>query len=59
VEERYRDVDDYLRRIRAAAMDLITKRFMLAEDLDVTLERAKQHWGFVTRAEIPRAADLQ
>src|SRR5262245_25767977 len=53
LEERYRGVDDYLRRIRTAAMDLIGRRFMLAEDLDVVLERAKQHWSFVTREEIP------
>ena len=56
-EERYRGVDDYLRRIRTAAMDLIGKRFMLAEDLDVILERAKQHWSFATREEIRRSAD--
>jgi len=57
LEERYRGVDDYLRRIRTAAMDLIGRRFMLAEDLDVILERAKQHWSFVTREEIPGSAD--
>ena len=51
LEERYRGVDDYLRRIRTAAMDLIGRRFLLAEDLDVILERAKQHWSFVTRGE--------
>jgi hypothetical protein len=57
LEERYRDVDDYLQRIRSSAMDLIRRRFVLAEDLDVILERAKEHWSFVTREEIPRSAD--
>src|SRR5262245_19375398 len=57
LEERYRGVDDYMRRIRTAAMDLIRRRFMLAEDLDVILDRAKQHWSFVTREEIRRSAD--
>jgi hypothetical protein len=50
-------VDDYLRRIRTAAMDLIGRRFMRAEDLDVILERAKHHWSFVTREETPGSAD--
>lgn len=57
LEERYRGVDDYLQRIRNAAMDLIRRRYVLAEDLDVILERAKEHWSFVTREEIPRSAD--
>ena len=35
LEERYRGVDDYLQRIRRAAMDLIRRRYLLAEDLDV------------------------
>ena len=37
-------VDDYLQRIRNAAMDLIRRRYVLSEDLDVILERAKEHW---------------
>jgi hypothetical protein len=47
--ERYRGVDDYLQRIRNAAMDLIRRRYVLAEDLDVVLGRAKEHWRFATR----------
>ena len=38
-------------------MDLIRRRYLLAEDLDVILERAKKHWSVVTREEIPRSAD--
>ena len=34
LEERYRGVDDYLQRIRSSAMDLIRRRYLLAEDLD-------------------------
>ena len=49
LEERYRGVDDYLRRIRTAAMDLIRRRYALAEDLDAIVERAKTHWSFATR----------
>ena len=49
VEERYRGPDDYLERIRTAAMDLIRRRYALAEDLDAIVERAKTHWSFATR----------
>jgi hypothetical protein len=51
VEERYRGVDDYLQRIRSSAMDLIRRRYLLAEDLDSIVERAKKHWTFATREE--------
>jgi hypothetical protein len=46
LEERYRGVDDYLERIRSSAMDLIRRRYLLAEDLDSIVERAKTHWTF-------------
>ena len=49
VEERYRGVDDYPQRVRSAAMDLIRRRYLLAEDLDIIVERAKTHWTFATR----------
>jgi hypothetical protein len=38
-------------------MDLIKRRYVLAEDLDVILERAEQHWRFVTQEENRRSAD--
>jgi hypothetical protein len=57
LEERYRGVDDYLQRIRTAAMDLIRTRFLLAEDLDAVVERAKNHWSFATREQVPRSAE--
>jgi hypothetical protein len=49
IEERYRGLDDYLARIRSAAIDLIRDRYMLKEDLDGVLARAKSHWSFATR----------
>jgi hypothetical protein len=55
LEERYRGVDDYLQRIRSSAMDLIRRRYLLAEDLDSILERAKKHWNFAT-LEVPQSA---
>jgi hypothetical protein len=38
-------------------MDLIRRRYVLPEDFDVILERAKEHWSFATRKEVPRSAD--
>jgi Alpha/beta hydrolase domain len=55
--ERYRGIDDYLQRIRSSAMELIRRRYVLGEDLDSILERAKTHWSFATRDDVSRAAD--
>ena len=46
IEERYRGEEDYLQRVRAAAEELIRSRFMLQEDLESVLSRAKSHWAF-------------
>jgi hypothetical protein len=58
IEERYRGLEDYLQRIGAAAMDLIRERYLLEEDLEAVLARAKDHWIYATREE-PGAPDLQ
>jgi hypothetical protein len=57
LEERYRSLEGYLQRIRSSAVDLIRRRYVLAEDLDDILDRAKQHWSFATREKVPRPAD--
>jgi hypothetical protein len=57
VEERYRGLDDYLQRVRSAAMDLIRRRFLLQEDLDGVLGRAKSHWDFATRERAASSGD--
>jgi hypothetical protein len=57
IEERYRGLDDYVGRIRLAAIDLIRGRYMLREDLDEVLARAKSHWSFATRAQSSASAD--
>jgi hypothetical protein len=46
IEKRYHGIDDYLQRVRAAAMELIRSRYMLQEDLDPVLARAREHWTF-------------
>ena len=48
IEERYRNMDDYLQRIRSAVDELIRERLLLAEDAESILERAKSHWTFAT-----------
>jgi hypothetical protein len=51
IEERYRDRDDYLARLKAAALDLIRARYLLEEDLDSVLERGAAHWEFAAGSE--------
>jgi len=48
VEERYRDREDYLQRIRAAAATLVKDRFLLQEDVDDVVQRATRHWAYAT-----------
>ncbi len=40
IEERYRDRADYLAQVRAAAEALVAQRYLLAEDIDVSLSLA-------------------
>jgi hypothetical protein len=46
IEERYAGRDDYLQRIRAAATDLVKRRYLLEEDMDLVLARARAHWDY-------------
>jgi len=48
VEERYRDREDYLGRIRTAAAALVKDRFLLQEDIDDVVQRATRHWAYAT-----------
>ena len=48
VEERYRDRDDYLGRIRTAAASLVKDRFLLQEDIEDVVQRATRHWAYAT-----------
>ncbi len=48
VEERYRDREDYLGRIRTAAAALVKDRFLLQEDVDDVVQRATRHWAYAT-----------
>lgn len=48
IEERYRDREDYLQKIRVAASALVKDRFLLEEDVDDVVQRATRHWTFAT-----------
>ena len=46
IEERYQSRDDYLARIRAAAVSLVKSGFMLDEDVEFATQRAARHWDW-------------
>jgi hypothetical protein len=48
IEERYRDRDDFLQKIRASATTLVSDRFLLQEDVDDVVQRATRHWAYAT-----------
>jgi hypothetical protein len=48
IEERYRDQEDYLQKIRASAAALVKDRFLLQEDTDDVVQRAAKHWAYAT-----------
>ena len=48
VEERYRDREDYLQRIRVSAAALVKDRLLLQEDVDDVVQRATRHWAYAT-----------
>lgn len=59
IEERYTSLDDYVQRVRAAALELVRQRYMLEEDLDDVVERARSHWIYATADRTTDAAARQ
>jgi alpha/beta hydrolase family protein len=49
IDERYRSKEDYLERVRQAAMKLVDERLLLAEDVENTVERAGRHWDWANK----------
>jgi hypothetical protein len=47
IEERYKDREDYLQRVRRAAADLVRERFMLEGDVDAAVRQGEQTWNAV------------
>jgi hypothetical protein len=50
VAERYASRDDYLKKIQAAADELVRSGFLLSEDMDDVMNRATAHWQYINRA---------
>ena len=48
VEERYRDRDDYLSRVTAAANDLVKQGYLLEGDVPSVVQQAQKHWDLVS-----------
>jgi hypothetical protein len=53
IAERYRSRDDYLRRIDAAARELVNEGYLLDIDLPAVRERAARHWDHAVGASRP------
>ena len=51
-EERYRDRDDYLEQVRAAAEQLVTDRFLLARDVEVLVANCAARWDALVPAVV-------
>jgi hypothetical protein len=49
IEERYRDRDDYMARVKKAAEALVRDRLLLEEDVRDVIDRAAAHWEYATR----------
>ena len=47
IEERYRSREEYLARVRAAAVGLVTQRYLLEEDVEVCLASAGRLWDWL------------
>ena len=48
IAERYRSRDDYLERVRSAAVALASERYLLDEDVDLTVALAARAWDHWT-----------
>ena len=58
IEERYPSREDYLERVRQAALALINDRYLLAEDLETIVSQATQHYELLQgRVRETEAAD--
>lgn len=51
IEERYTGREDYLRKIEAAARQLVTEGYVLSDDVEGIVQRATQHWDWLMGAK--------
>lgn len=55
IAERYRDRDDYLSKLRAAAQDLVRGRYLLPEDVENVVTRGQAQWALRSGANTTAA----
>ena len=48
IEERYRNRDEYVGKVAAAALDLVARGYLLAEDVADLLKHAIDHYDWAT-----------
>ena len=48
IDERYPSRGDYLAKVRQVTDALVRERYMLAEDVDIAVKRALDHWELLT-----------
>ncbi len=48
IEERYASKNDYLERVRAAGEALAAERYLLEEDVDISVAQASKYWDWLT-----------
>ena len=48
IEERYPSKDKYLARVRAAGEALAAERYLMEEDIDVSVAQASKFWAWLT-----------
>ena len=49
LEERYASREAYLERVRAAARELVAARYLLEDDVDLSVTLAARMWDWVAR----------
>jgi hypothetical protein len=48
IKERYSSKDDYLQRVRVAGVTLVKERYLLEEDIEVSIAEASKFWDWFT-----------
>lgn len=52
VEERYPSRDAYLERVRRAALDLVAARYLLEEDVELSITIAARMWDWLAAQDV-------
>lgn len=47
ISDRYKNLDDYLDRVRSAAEELVERNYLLAEDVQAVVADAEERWHTV------------